>query len=328
MNTPGRHPGVVGCGVGRHRFIPACAANRLYIQVTSTKRHNCPDAEFGVISAADGHESSPLEHIVGRRVRLRLINCQVMNIFNVEDRERVRDRVLELASSDTRVVAGAIVGSLARNEGDRWSDLDLTFAVADGLLVSDVLDDWTRSLASEFDAVHLFDLPAGPTIYRVFLIPGCLQLDLSFTPEPKFGADGPKFKLLFGDAVEKPHVGPPSAEKLFGYAVHHALRARFCIERGRYWQAEYWMSGVRDYALGLACRRRDLPTYYGRGFDDLPAEVLDTFRDAIARSLERNELLRALGCAIAGLLREADEIPDLSAKVEPELRKLTAVWGD
>ena len=30
--------------------------------------------------------------------------------FTVEDRERVRDRVLELAASDERVVAGAVVG--------------------------------------------------------------------------------------------------------------------------------------------------------------------------------------------------------------------------
>lgn len=40
-----------------------------------------------------------------------------MIVFNVKDRERLRDRMLELASSDTRVVAGAVVGSLAHDEG-------------------------------------------------------------------------------------------------------------------------------------------------------------------------------------------------------------------
>jgi hypothetical protein len=90
--------------------------------------------------------------------------------------------VFELAASDERVVAGAIVGSLAHDDGDRWSDLDLTFGVADDLPVMDVLIDWTRNLVDEIDAVHLFDLPSGATIYRVFLLPGCLQFDLSFTP--------------------------------------------------------------------------------------------------------------------------------------------------
>ena len=49
-------------------------------------------------------------------------------MFTVSDRERVRDWTLERASSDSRVVAAAVVGSLAFDAGDRWSDLDLTFA--------------------------------------------------------------------------------------------------------------------------------------------------------------------------------------------------------
>jgi hypothetical protein len=228
--------------------------------------------------------------------------------------------VLALADADERVVAGAVVGSLAEGPGDRWSDLDLTFAVADGVPVADVLSDWTGTLADECGALHLFDLPRGESIYRVFLLPGCLQLDLSFTPAAAFGAATPRFRLLFGEAVERPHVQPPDPHELFGYAAHHALRARFCVERGRNWQAAYWVNGVRDYALSLACRTRGLPANEGRGFDDLPADVRDRFAGAIATSLERDELLRALGSAVDGLLHEAGE---LAANAEPELRALT-----
>lgn len=248
-------------------------------------------------------------------------------MFSIEDRDRLRDRVLNLASSDPRVVAGAVVGSLALHEGDRWSDLDLTFAVVDGVPILDVLRDWTRILVDEFDAVNLFDLAAGASIYRVFLLSGCLQFDLSFTPAPAFGATGPKFRLLFGDAIEKPYTPSPSPHELFGYAVHHALRARFCIERGRVWQAEYWISGVRDYALTLACLRRDLPAHHGRGFDRLPADVHDAFKDALVRSLERDELLRALRVAIVGLLGETAQVREMATKVEPHLRELTIAWG-
>lgn len=247
-------------------------------------------------------------------------------MFSVSDRDRIRDYVLQLARSDTRVVAGAAVGSLALGGGDRWSDLDLTFAVADEVSMFDVLEDWTRKILEELDAVHLFDLPSGPSIYRVFLMPGCLQFDLSFTPASKFGATSPRFQMIFGSFAETRYIQPPSAHELFGYAVHHALRARFCIERGRYWQAEYWISSLRDYALGLACRRSGLPTSYGRGFDNLPAEVLDLFKSALVTSLEPEELLRALGVAVEGLLREAEEVRDLAAKVEPGLRELTVPW--
>jgi hypothetical protein len=256
------------------------------------------------------------------------MNCaKASAMFSVRDRDRLRDRVLALAASDDRVVAGAVVGSLAQGEGDRWSDLDLTFAVRDSAPLSDVLEDWTRNLVVEFDAAHLFDLPSGASIYRVFLFPGCLQFDLSFTPASEFGAIGPKFRLLFGGSVEKPHLGPPSAQELFGYAVHHALRARFCIERGRYWQAEYWISGVRDYALSLACRRRGLSARFGRGIDDLPDDVRGVFARALVRAIEREELLRALGSAVEGLLGEVGEVRELAAKVERDLRQLTVAWG-
>ncbi len=251
-----------------------------------------------------------------------------MRVYTVEERGRVRDRVLELASSDRRIVAGAEIGSLAFEGGDRWSDLDLTFGVADGVSLADLLEEWTRRLADELGAVHLFDLPSEATIYRVLLLPGCLQVDLSFSPASAFGAAGPKFRLLFGQAVERPHASPPDPNELFGIAVHHALRARFCIERGRFWQAEYWLSGVRDHALSLACRARGLPAHHGRGVDDLPLEVRERFAAAIPASLERDALLGALGCAIDGLLQEATEARVLANAVEAELRLLQTSWAD
>lgn len=246
-----------------------------------------------------------------------------MNMFTIDDRNRVRDHVLERARVDVRVVAGAVVGSLANSEGDRWSDLDLTFGVSDGISIGEVLDDFTNDLRSEFSATHLFDLPSGAAIYRVFLLPGCLQFDLSFAPASQFRALGPEFRLLFGEAAEQAHVQPPQEQQLFGYAAHQALRARFCIERGRLWQAEYWVSGVRDYALSLACHRRGLPAFHGRGFDLLPPEVRHAATDALTRSLDRNELLRALTCAVGLLAEETGEVQELARKVVPQLRQLT-----
>ena len=246
-------------------------------------------------------------------------------MFTVEERTRVRTGLLEMARADPRLVAGAEVGSMALGRGDRWSDLDLTFGLARGATVADVLPDWTRKLEHEFNAVHLFDLPFLSTMYRVFLFPGNLQVDLSFTPGAEFGALGPKFTLLFGEAVNRDHVGPPSSRQLFGLGVHHAVRARICVERGRLWEAEYWISGTRDEALSLACRRRGLEARYGQGNDDLPAEIRAPFHDALVRSIDRDELLRALGCAIDALLRETDEERDLASRVEAQLRELVSV---
>jgi hypothetical protein len=242
-------------------------------------------------------------------------------VFTVEERQRVRDRLLQMAHADDRIVAGAEIGALAQGGGDRWSDLDLTFGVADGT-VGAVLDDWTADVRREFAAAHLFDLPFQTSIYRVFLLPGNLQVDLSFTPASDFGAFGPKFTLLFGDAVERDPPPQPSAHHLFGLGAHHAVRARICIERGRPWQAEYWISALRDEALTLASLSRGLEVSYGRGFDQLPEETRAAASAALVRSLERDELLRALREAIEVLLREADEVRDLASSLETQLREL------
>jgi len=242
-------------------------------------------------------------------------------MFSVQERERVRELLTEKARSDSRLVAAATIGGSASG-GDRWSDLDLTFGVADGTPVEAVLMDWTQALLADFDAVVLFDLPVLSTIYRVFLLPGNLQVDLSFTPAAKFGARGPRFQLLFGEAVEHPFAPPPSPEHIFGLGVHHAVRGHICIQRGRLWQAEYWIHGVRDQALALACRRLGLEVSHGRGFDSLPQEVLDPFTGALVGNLTVADLRRALAAATGGLLQEAGDIPEVARRVRAELAEL------
>ena len=247
-------------------------------------------------------------------------------MFTPADRERARDHVLRLAKADPRIVAGAVVGSLAGGEGDRWSDLDLSFGVTEAVPVLEVLEDWTQDLIARLEAISLFDVTSGGFLYRVFLLPGCLQLDLSLAPASRFGARGPRFQLLFGKAETQPYAQEAPSHEMFGHAAHHALRAWVCIERGRYWQAEYWISALRDLALSLACRRRGLPASYGRGFDDLPHDVHRALDAALVTSLEPDELRRAWGVAVEALLRESGDesgdLPDLAAKVGTRLRGL------
>jgi predicted nucleotidyltransferase len=256
------------------------------------------------------------------------MNSRRVGLFTVGERDRIRDRILQIANADDRIAAGAVVGSLATGEGDRWSDLDLTFGVSPENQTLDVLDRLTTPLVREFAAVPLFDLPHRESMFRVLLLEGCLQVDLSVTPASSFGPHGPQFRILFGSYTENPAIPAPPAGQLLGYAAHHATRARFCIERGRFWQAEYWISGARDYTLSLACLQRNLSPHYGRGFDQLPAEVQTQAKESLVKSLDRAELLRALACVVNGLLHEARQITGNPAEVEPHLLVLTAPWSE
>jgi hypothetical protein len=230
-------------------------------------------------------------------------------VFTVEERDALRERLLRLAEEDVRVVAGAAVGSLAVDGGDRFSDLDLTFAIADDVPVVDVLDDWTRTVVGELEAVHLVDLVRGQTTYRVFLLPDALQFDLSMTPAARFRPAGPRFRLLFGETAEGESEGPtsPVAHDLFGWGVIYALHARACIERGRVWQAEHYVGAVRDHALSLACLREGRLAVQARGYDDLSAETLARFEAAHVGSLKPASLRAALAASVLALTSEGAE---------------------
>jgi hypothetical protein len=241
-------------------------------------------------------------------------------VFTVEQRDALREHVLRLAEEDDRVVAVAAVGSLALGGGDRFSDLDLTFGIADYVSVTEALDEWTRRLVDERDALQLADLEHGPTIYRVFLLPDALQFDLSMTPAARFRPAGPRFRLLFGATTANEcelrtarapgHLSIPTPavpHDMFGWGVIYALHARACIERGRVWQAEHYVGSVRDHALSLACLREGLPAAQARGYDELPAETLSRFVDAHVGTVDSQGLRLALAASVRALMREGAE---------------------
>jgi hypothetical protein len=261
-------------------------------------------------------------------------------VFTMDQRDALRARMLELAEEDERVVAGAAVGSLAVGSGDRFSDLDLTFGIAAGVPVADVLEDWTRTLAEEQEAVQLADLEVEPTIYRVFLLPNALQFDLSMTPAREFRPAGPRFQLLFGEtAADEPGVRArppgrlfiptPAVEgDIFGWGVIYALHARACIERGRVWQAEHYVGAVRDHALALACLTRGIVAVQARGYDDLPPEALTGLEHTHVGSLEPDALRRALGTSVVALLDGGAEADLPAAPVVSERLAELAVGTD
>jgi integrase len=91
------------------------------------------------------------------------------------------------------------------------------------------------------------------------------------------------------------------------------------------WQAEYWISGVRDHVLSLACLRYGQPAAYAKGVDALPAEVTRRLEEALVRTLTPSELRRTLGVAATALLDEIGEVDsELAHRLAGPLRELAA----
>lgn len=212
--------------------------------------------------------------------------------------------LLARAQHDPRITAAAHTGSAARDAEDRWSDIDLYFGVTDLGALEPALADWTSFLYSELGAVHHFDLHDGPAIYRAFLLDDLLEVDLGFTPAATFGPRGPgAFQMVFGDPLPR-RQEPADLRRLIGFAWHHVLHAHLCIRRGAAWQAEHWISGLRESTLGLACARLGHEGTFARGADRLPDEVTAPIRAALVRSLDPDELLRALAAGTRAFLGE------------------------
>jgi hypothetical protein len=246
-------------------------------------------------------------------------------MFTPEDRGRVRDALIASARADARITSAALTGSAALGTGDRWSDIDLALGVAGGADRSQVVADWTDRMDREHGAVHHVDVSWGNVLFRVFLLASTLQVDLAFWPAAEFGAIAPTFRLLFGTTNERPVPPPSGAATLIGMGWLYALHARSSIARGRVWQAEYMLSGMRDQVLALACLRHGVPAVQGRGIDSLPPEATAAVADALIRSLDAAELRRAFGVVTEALIVEIERAdPGLVFRLAAPLRELTS----
>lgn len=238
--------------------------------------------------------------------------------FSLTDRATVLERITAIARSDSRVTGGASVGSGSTDSMDAWSDIDVTFGLKSGTDLVLVLKEWTRLLENEFGMVHYFDVPSGSAIYRVILFPNCLELDLSVVPENDYGARSPDFRLLFGKAVERTSFPEQSIESLIGFGWHHVLHANSAIERGRNWQAEFWISAARDNILALRCIRFGEVGAQARGVHRLPVAEVALLESTLVRSIEIPELRRALKAVASALI---DEICHKDAELAERLER-------
>ena len=246
-------------------------------------------------------------------------------MFGIEERQRLKDVLISAAQLDEQISAAALTGSAASGTEDRWSDIDLALGLVPEADLALVLGAWTKAMYRDHGAVHHTDLRRGGTIYRVFLLANTQQVDIAFSPAAEFGAIGPSFRLLFGTAQEQKQAWDPAAVDLVGMGWLYALHARSSIARGKVWQAEYMISGVRDHVLALACLRHGVPASQGRGMDQLPPAITTPLAAALVRSLDAAELTRAFRAAVEALLTEIREVePDLATRLTDPLMQLTA----
>jgi hypothetical protein len=152
---------------------------------------------------------------------------------------------------------------------------------------------------------------------------GWLEIDLTFAPQAEFGPRGPQWRTIFGRPRPREPFPDPDRDTLAGLTWHHALHARICIERGRWWQAEHWISAMRDHVITLACLRLGYPAHYAKGAHLLPGDLTVPLEATLVRSPDEPELCRALAATIDVVTAELERTdPMLAGRLRPMLAEL------
>jgi len=250
-------------------------------------------------------------------------------MYTAEMRDGLRLELLEAARGDTRISGSAVTGSGSRGEEDAWSDIDLAFGVGEAAELPVVMADWTARMYQRHSALHHLDIGFGAWIYRVFLLAGGLQVDLAFVPERDFRALSSTFRLVSGKAQEASSAVPANAEEVAGMGWLYRLHVRSALRRGKLWQAEHMLSGMRSQVLMLACVRHGLPAAHGRGFDQLPEDVRKGVAESLLREFEEREPWRAFKAVMESFLQELrHSLPEVAGRVEAVLREAAeSPWG-
>lgn len=243
-------------------------------------------------------------------------------------RNKVQNLIISFAEADERITDCAIVGSESIGENDQWSDIDLTFGVDNEVEIPNILSDWNRLMSKHFGANALFDLGYKESIYRVYLLPNVLQVDLSFTPTKHFGALTKKFKLVFGKEKKRRFTALPQPKTIYGYAVLYALKTRCSLERGKPWQAHHYLEKFKDYILMLKCLSDNLIPFEGRGYDKLSNSFLKKIQSSLITSPSHQEIKKSLQILIAILISEFDNDTGIDYNFENELEMIGDVDGD
>lgn len=230
-------------------------------------------------------------------------------MFIAADRETLRARLIETARVHSDIETAALLGSAARGEEDRWSDIDLALGLGPGVDPKTAADTWTELVEQTNPVVDHLDIEAAGGLYRVLLLASTLQVDLSFWPHGQLPASNDSVHVLFGDTASQ--TAPAQAAKDLSSHVRtswlYALHVRCALGRGRTWQALWMLDGIRNHVITLLCLRHGLPSAEGRGVDRLPPAVLKDLSQTLPGGLDPSSITLSFRRLTNLLAREAEQ---------------------
>jgi hypothetical protein len=226
--------------------------------------------------------------------------------FTPDERQHTLDWLLADLHADERVAGVVIAGSGAFGFRDKLSDIDICVVV----LCEDnrvaVYEDWRERVRESFSILHLCET-SNPIVRSAFLLlAGFLGVDAFFVSLDNLHARRARWRVAW-DRTEKvneimlrtwenrkrPDVSDQYVERL-DYVWHRIIPCVVAVKRGWLLEALDHLATLRTQATDLAFLSEGVEERHHRQMGQLPAAFLSRLEKSLPRSLDPEEILRAL----------------------------------
>jgi hypothetical protein len=217
------------------------------------------------------------------------------------------ERLGSVLREDSRIGGAVHVGSGAREEADRWADLDVVAVVQRNEDALNVFGDWREALEGALPVLWCFEDVRGPEVgLYAIILEDFMELDISFQSLGVLSAHSPNWRILFDrtDEIEAIMSRPPDRDEraeleetycrrldsIWHYVTHVAVS----IKRGKPWRALFYLQEMRDRTIeieGLLC---ECTTKHFREVDDLPADRLAALERTLVGTVRADTVAQVL----------------------------------
>jgi predicted nucleotidyltransferase len=249
--------------------------------------------------------------------------------YSAAERASVQSTLIDRFARDERIEGVLVVGSGAHGFADEYSDVDLAVILREGDPASFALE-WAARLESALPVVHRFGDDRGEAGYVIgLLLENFLEVDVGFLRLDQMAERGMPWAIAFdraGDVERRQRSLEPAsedAERAYRRIVdgiwHWITHGRVAIARGNVLLALADLDEVRAGLVRTAAIRCGIGNR--KHFDRLPRQVRDRVEESLPRSLDPQELTRALAAAAQAFFAEARALEadlglDIAARLE------------
>lgn len=249
-------------------------------------------------------------------------------MFTIEERKIALQNLFQYFSRIEEVKAIALVGSIAREEFDRYSDIDLSIIIDDEA-VEKIWINAEGFLKKVFNCFKIFKQVYGEKdlLVGVFLN-NCLEIDIGFTSQAKFEAksiskENLKYKFLYKRKdffIEENEFHPNhNIGTLLNARVNDMWydfkNAIIALKRGNLFRAVKSIEQIRDQILEFHTKLNGLELKHFKGVDKLSDYIKDKIKEAHFSEISYPELRRSL---IAYLMLFVEDLSSFDRKQDGE----------